>query len=356
MSNVLVDLHRIGKNPYNGLYTYCFQLGRSLLKLPHGGLKLFYYLPQDKFGIFGDSVNYVNQRSIDKFYRFNTNKYNIWHAATTLSWYKPFNQKTKFIFTIHDLNFLVEDPENTRSNRRYLRLIQERVDRADHIIAVSRASLDQAKNFLDTRDTPVSVIYPGCAFMNELPIEKKPENIPAGPFLFTIGLLQPRKNFHVLMPLLKETGYELVIAGLDNYDYKNVIIEAARKWKVLDQLMITGPITEGEKVWYYKHCKALVFPSFAEGFGLPVVEAMYFGKPVFLSREGSLPEIGGDAAWYFDSFEPEEMIRNFIDGMNEFEDKDPVEKIKKRASLFTYDNAAGSMIRIYQEMLMATVS
>jgi glycosyltransferase involved in cell wall biosynthesis len=318
--------------------------------MPHEGMELFYYLPQHKFGVFGDGVNYVNQRSIDKFYRFNTFKYDVWHAATTLSWYKPFNQKTKFIFTIHDLNFLVENPGNTRSNKRYLRLIQERVHRADHIVAISQATLDQAKHYLDMGDKPVSIVYPGCPLLNEVPKEKAPTNLPVGPFLFSIGLLQPRKNFHVLMPLLKNTGYKLVIAGLDHYEYKNVILEEAKKWQVLDQLLITGPVSEEEKIWYYRHCEAVLFPSIAEGFGLPVVEAMYFEKPVFLSRCGSLPEIGGKEAYYFESFEPGEMVKDFIAGMQDYASHDRKKALRDRANHFTYDTAAADLIKIYRDV------
>jgi glycosyltransferase involved in cell wall biosynthesis len=351
MPNVLVDLHRIGKNPYNGLYTYCYHLGKSLLKMPHDELDLFYYLPQQKFGFFGSNVRYVNQRSIDKFYRFNTYKYDIWHAATTLSWYRPYNKKTKFIFTIHDLNFLVEDPGNYKSNKRYLRLIQERVKRADHLIAISHATLAQANEHLDLGNKPVSIVYPGCPLVNEVPVEKQPVTTPEGPFLFTIGLLQPRKNFHALMPIVNKTGYRLVISGLDHYDYKNQIIAEAKKWNVLDKVMITGPIGEQEKIWYYKHCEAFVFPSFAEGFGLPVVEAMYFGKPVFLSTKGSLPEIGGSEAYYFSSFEPDAMVKDFVEGMNDYKTNSPEEKIRKRALFFTYDKGAKDIIDIYKKIL-----
>lgn len=350
MSNVLVDLHRIGKNPYNGLYTYCFQLGKSLLRMPHEHLKLFYYLPQSKFGLFGNDISYVNQRSIDKFYRFNTDKYDIWHAATTLSWYRPFNKKTKFVFTLHDLNFMIENPDQVRENKRWLRLIQERTNRADHIIAISNTTLKQAQQYLDMANKPVSIVYPGCALVSEVPEEKQPAAIPPGPFLFTIGLMQPRKNFHVLMPLLKETGYYLVISGLDSFDYRNVVVEEAKKWNVLDKLIITGPITENEKIWYYKNCEAFVFPSFAEGFGSPVVEAMFFSKPVFISREGSLPEIGGDAAYYFNSFDPEQMVNDFKKGMEQYKNTSPQKKIKERAELFTYDKGAVTMIQIYKSL------
>ena len=82
-----------------------------------------------------------------------------------------------------------------------------------------------------------------------------------------------------------------------------------------------------------------------------IVEAMYFGKPVFLSKETSVPEVGGDAAYYFDSFEPLIMQQNFADGMKHYEANMPVEKIKQRASLFTYDNTAKQFIDLYEHLL-----
>jgi glycosyltransferase involved in cell wall biosynthesis len=348
MKNVLLDLHRVGKNPFNGLYTYCYQLGLSFLKLPCKGIRLNYYLPKEKFGLFGPSVNYIDQRSSDKFYKFNTKEFDIWHSTTTVSWYKPFNRQTKFIFTIHDLNFLIEDKINTERNTRVLKQIQQRVDRADHIIAISNFALRQAREYLQLHDKPITIVYPGCSFLNNIPTSKPPAHLPGKPFLFSIGLLEPRKNFHVLMPLLKHLDMNLVIAGLDKHHYKDTIISEARRHGVMGKLHLTGPVSEGEKVWYYQHCQAFMFPSFAEGFGLPIVEAMYYGKPVFLSREASLPEIGGDAAYYFDSFEPDAMLKNFTAGMQHFTEHQPIEKIKARAGLFSYDAAAQAFLNIYQ--------
>lgn len=350
MKHVLLDMNRVGKNPFNGLYTYCYQLGMSFLKFPDNDLKLHYYLPKEKFGLFGNSVAYVEQRSSDKFFKFNTKAFDIWHSTTTISWYKPFNRKTKFLFTIHDLNFLIEDKLNRTRNARMLRQIQHRVDRADHIIAISHFALQQAHEYLHLHDKPVSIVYPGCAFLNSPVTPRQPAMVPKKPFLFSIGLLEPRKNFHVLMPLLKKIDFDLVIAGLDKHHYKSVIIGEARKHGVLEKLKLVGPVSETEKVWYYQHCEAFLFPSVAEGFGLPIVEAMYYGKPVFLSREASLPEIGGDAAYYFDSFDPDVMLKNFTDGMQHFNNVNPVETIKERAGLFSYDTAAQQFLALYKTL------
>jgi glycosyltransferase involved in cell wall biosynthesis len=350
MKKVLVDMKIVGGNPYNGLYNYCFELGKSLLKFPSTGIELYYYQPSKTFGLFGNKVKYVVQRSVDKYFRFGTGKYDLWHATTHISWYRPFSKKTKFLFTIHDLNFLLEQPHRMMSNKRKLKLIQQRVDRACYLTFVSRFAHTQAEQYLDLQDKPYSIINPGCSLVTSPVDPAIPAYVPSKPFLFSIGLLQPRKNFHVLIPLLQGNDYELVIAGLDTFDYKNVILEEAKKYQVEHRVKLTGAVNESEKVWYYQNCLAFSFPSFAEGFGLPVIEAMYYGKPVFSSKETSLPEVGGDAAYYFDSFEPAVMQQNFKAGMKHYQENLPIDKIKKRAIQFTYDNTAKAYIDLYEKL------
>src|SRR5665647_114512 len=142
MKNILVDMHRLKQNPFNGLYTFSYNLGKSLAAMSSGDLKLYFYLPRNNFGIFGEKVAYKAHHSIDKFYLPGTSKFDVWHAATTISWYKPFNKKTKFIFTIHDLNFLIEDAGKIKRNNNLLRKIQERVDRADHLTFISKYAMN----------------------------------------------------------------------------------------------------------------------------------------------------------------------------------------------------------------------
>ena len=93
-----------------------------------------------------------------------------------------------------------------------------------------------------------------------------------------------------------------------------------------------------------------MFPSFAEGFGLPVIEAMYFGKPVFISNLTSLPEVGGDAAYYFNSFNETEMITAFRKGMEDYKIFQPQEKIKQQAAKFSFENAAEAIYSIYESL------
>ncbi len=348
MKKVLLDMHRLGKNHFNGLYTYSQELGQSLYRLHPQNIDLYYYLPANLFGKFGNKVKYISQHSFDKFFHRKAIGFDIWHSTTTLSWYMPVDKKTKFIFTIHDINFVIESPENVKSNQRKLRYIQTRINRSDHLIVISEFALSQAKEYLDLGNKPVSIVSPGCSFLTAPPTESTPSYIPQRPFLFSIGLVQKRKNFHVIIPLLKDTNYEYIIAGIDNFDYKDTIIQEAVKHGVIDRVKFTGPITEAEKAWYYNRCSAFMFPSFAEGFGSPVVEAMYYGKPVFLSNKTSLPEVGGKVAYYFDNFDPEYMKSIFHHGMEHYATIAPQQHIKEQAMKFSYDSAAEKILNIYQ--------
>ena len=343
-------MNRLGRNKFNGLYIYCYHLGLCLYNNQPENTKLYYYLPKKLFGFFGNAVKYIAHHSLDKFFHRKAMGFDIWHSTTTLSWYMPADKRTKFIFTLHDINFVIETPEREKSNQRYLKLIQKRINRADHIIAISEFSLGQAKQYLNLGNKPTSVIYPGCSFITDKPEEKEPAYIPATPFLFSIGLIQKRKNFHVIMPILQDHDYEYIIAGIDIFDYKETIIEEAKKYGVLDRIKFTGAISEEEKAWYYKNCTAFMFPSFAEGFGLPVVEAMYYGKPVFLSRETSLPEIGGEYAYYFKDFTPEIVKTTFANGMERYASEQPQEKIKQQAMQFTFDKMTEGVLNVYRSL------
>lgn len=348
MHKVLVDLHRVGGNKYNGLYHYCYQLGSHLATASPADMDLHFYVPAEQQELFGDKINYVTQRSRDKFYRFGTGHFDVWHVATTLSWYRPFNRKTKNVFTIHDLNFLQEEEYSESNKKKYLRLIQQRVDRAHQLTFISRFARSQAEEHLQLHDIPYSIIYNGCNIISD---SVQPFYNPGRPYLFTIGQLHSRKNFHVLPALLVGNDYELVIAGLKDFPYAEKVIIEAKKQGVEDRVKLIGPVTEEEKSWYYQNCEAFVFPSMGEGFGLPVLEAMHFGKPIFLSAYTSLPEVGGDAAYYFDSFDPTAMQNVFEKGMNDFNSHNRVPAIQQQADQFNWNKAAGEYLSVYRNCL-----
>ena len=111
-------------------------------------------------------------------------------------------------------------------------------------------------------------------------------------------------------------------------------------------------MTESDKAWYYKNCAAFVFPSIAEGFGLPVIEAMHFGKPVFLSKFTSLPEVGGNAAYYFDNFDAKHMQQIFKEGMQDFIARNRADEMLAQADKFSWEQAANQYLELYSECLL----
>ena len=176
--------------------------------------------------------------------------------------------------------------------------------------------------------------------------------MPERPFLFTIGTVLPKKNFHVLPCLLTDNNYELIIAGVKS-EYEERIMQEAIRFGVADRVKIIGTVPEAQKHWYLQNCEAFLFPSIAEGFGLPVIEAMYYQKPIFLSDHTCLPEIGGDYAYYFNNeFNEREMREEFRRGMENFNsggvDK---EKIRQHALSFSWDPAATRYWHNYEKLL-----
>ena len=170
--------------------------------------------------------------------------------------------------------------------------------------------------------------------------------------LFSVGTVLHKKNFHVLPCLLVGNDYELIIAGVRS-DYENQIIAEAKKYGVEDRLKIVGTISEAEKHWYYKNCEAFLFPSIAEGFGLPVIEAMYYQRPVFLSDHTCLHEIGGKYAFYFNhAFTLELMQHEFAQGMQDFNNNCIYkEGMRNHALSFSWQQAAKKYWDIYEQML-----
>lgn len=347
---VLIDCERM-RHPHTGLYHFCLQLGNSILK--KAGLdqdKIAFYLPTSAEHVFGEKANYVSQHFIHKLFFPDTKSVDIWHCTYQGSRYFPFSKKVSVVLTIHDLNFLYDGNRSASRIRKYLNRLQLKIDRADHVVAISNYVLEDLKTHLTLGNTPASVIYNGCNIEEHTDLSG-PEQPINEPFLFTIGTIVGKKNFHVLPALLKNNHFKLVISGIESsQEYKKKIIREAEKHQVLDRVIFTGPVSENDKKWYLNNCTAFVFPSIAEGFGLPVIEAMYYGKPVILSRCTSLPEIGGDCAYYFDSFEPEHMRSVLHASLADYEKTNPRERIRNRARFFSWERAASEYIELYQSL------
>lgn len=333
------------KHPNTGLNTFCFQLALALQQecetMEDADFKV--YLPPIVKNYFGGNIKEHIYRFYDRRLLFLPGR--IWHQPFQGGKYFPRGVHSTLL-TIHDLNYLYE--KGGKYREREERIVQKRINRSDRIVAISEFTKNDILKNLDTQGKPIDVVYNGCSTYNGEIIP--PKEIPDRPFLFNVGTILPKKNVHVLPAILRGNDYLLYIAG-NHSNYEKEIWSKARKYGVENRIRIVGPVKEAEKHWYFKNCDAFLFPSIAEGFGLPVIEAMQYGKPCFLSRHTCLPEIGGDKAYYFNyEFDPDLMKQEFEEGMHHFTTQADRQTIIEHSQKYTWQKAAQAYWKIYREM------
>jgi glycosyltransferase involved in cell wall biosynthesis len=352
MNRILIDCERT-KHPHTGLFHFCLQLGNALIRHADPQREeLTFYVPRGQRSLFGPGQNYFFHRDFHKLWIPRTRSFSLWHCTYQNSRLLPPPSNTRVVLTIHDLNFLVEQKEKPAKIEKRLRQVQASIDRADHIVCISQFTLSTVASRFRLGNRPAEVIYNGCN-INEFPAFDQPGYRPARAFIFSLGTVLPKKNFHVLPCLLVGNDYELVVAGILNTDYEKIIRAEAGRHGVQDRLHLVGPVREEEKSWYFRNCLAFAFPSLAEGFGFPAVEAMYYGKPVFLSNHTSLPEIGGSEAYYFADFDPTAMQEVFNRGMTDYLAQGRVQQIRQRALRYNWDQSARDYLSVYRKWALS---
>lgn len=352
--NILLDCERM-KHANIGQFYYCLNLGNSLRKLlSKSDDDITYYYPSNlKEKLFGEDASYLFQTSFHKLIFPKTDSFDILHCTHQGSSYFPKRNRLKKVLTIHDFNFLHGTNASAAKKQYRIDKVQRLIDRADYIIAISEFVKKEVIEYAHVYDKPVVVIYNGCQVFHKTEVAV-PSFIPEKPFLYALGVFKHKKNFHLIPRLLVGNDYQLLISGShSDMAYKNRILEEAAKFGVSNRVFLTGIVSEDEKLWYYSHCEAFIFPSIAEGFGLPIVEAMSFGKPVFLSRHTSVPEVGGDVAYYFNSFEVEDMQSVFNKGMEDFvKNKEQKAMLyKQQAAKFSWDTCAQQCLDVYHSLV-----
>lgn len=353
MYKVILDCDLM-KHRDSGLYHYCLNLGvyvNKILDKTREGRISFYIPPAEKKS-FGENANcIVEKKWHQKYFRPFLWDCNIWHAPFQSGRILPaINKNIKILLTIHDLNCLHEG-KSIQEQKDSLSKTQKLIDRSHTIVCISHHCKKDVITHLDVKNKPIFVIHNGTHHVY-IPPEKPTGFLPVRPFIFTMGYVNRKKNFHTLISLLKDQDVELVIAGkLDEPDYVDMMKSLASKYGVAERMHILGPVSESDKAWYLKNCIAFMMPSLAEGFGAPVVEAMAFGKPLFLSDLTSLPEIGSDCAFYFKDFDEYHMKQVFQEGMKKYHHNGYAKKIIERASKFSWEEKAEEYIKLYRSLI-----
>lgn len=238
---------------------------------------------------------------------------------------------------------------------KYLSKLQNQVNNSVYVTFISESTSRIANKYLDIKPgIKTKIIYQALQLIDD------PETMPPWmetdeQFLFSIGQLNSKKNYHVLIPFIKELpgNIKLIIAGDTNTEYATLIKNSIKEYGLQERVILPGKVSEGEKSYLYNKCLAFVFPSIAEGFGLPIIEAMHYKKPVFCSIIDSLYEIGKGYTYHWENFEPENMATIFINGMKDFSMKNAfqIQEMKNYADSFTMSKNVKSYLEIYREIL-----
>lgn len=274
--------------------------------------------------------------------------FDIWHSTTQHQLRHKRGKCDKFILTIHDLNYLTE--KNWLRQLKHKFILQRGINKAAAVTCISKFVGKQVEEHFNLKGKPVRVIYNGVEDIASDP-QEKPAFATGRPFFFAIGQIRKKKNFHLLVDMMEQfPDHDLYICGDDHFDF------SATVRKHISQLpthnaFLCGKISAEEKVWLYAHCEAFLFASQGEGFGLPAIEAMQFGKPVFISNCTCLPEICGDCAYIWDSLEPKDMAFVIKQHLPNFYAKpDLAAQVKAHAAEFSYEKHIEAYIQLYKEI------
>jgi glycosyltransferase involved in cell wall biosynthesis len=285
--------------------------------------------------------------------------YDLWHVTSQTSKYLPLDHRVPVVLTIHDLNFLHDDRHRHRPHavRRKLAAVQAKVNRAAAVVTISRFVAADVDAHLDLGGRPLHVVFPGLAPAPPAAAQR-PGFLPPGRFCLAVGAALPHKNCHALLPLMERLpAMRLVIVGRSATPYGEELRAEIAARHLGDRVLLPGEVSDGDRQWLYGHCEAVFVPSLAEGFGLPVVEGMQAGRPVFLAQRTSLPEIAGDLGFYWKSFDPDHMLEVVRQGL-EATALDPGRSVRLQthAQRFSWERAALDYLRIYSDILARTAA
>ena len=297
-------------------------------------------------GVRIERAHYLRRHSTPFIQQFLYFGCDLWHMSTENTRLTGIPHRVPLILTIQGLHFL--DEETGPKAELELKKVQKLADRASIITVASKYTEDLVRNKLDIRGKAIEIIPYGVSVGPSS--DSPPAWAPSSPFLFSVATFFERKNLHVLLPMMKHLPeYKLIMAGDTNRSYGGEIKEMIRRQGLQDQVVLPGEISEKEKFWLYQHGEMLLFPSISEGFGIPVIEAFIFGKPVCCSRFGSLPEVGNTFAGYWDSFDPEHMASVVRASM--LKDPSSANKRIEYAGKFTWAKVVGRYLDLYRKIL-----
>lgn len=275
----------------------------------------------------------------------------------------PKDTRAKKVVTIYDVCFLEHPEYTTEANRLFC--YQGTLDAmlfADKIIAISEYTKERLIHFFPFVDeSKIEVIY--CGNRDTLLTGCKDNvacigkyHVSPEDFFLSVGTIEPRKNYETLLK-----AYRIYVDG--HVEHKKLCIAGGYGWleedfdkKIADlglekDVVVTGYVSEEELANLYRYCFAFIYPTWYEGFGMPVLEAANFGKPIIASNVTSIPEVIGKGALLIDPKDEVQLAQN----MRSLESDESVrEKLivaaKRQIEKFSWKKSAEDLLKVYSAL------
>jgi len=262
------------------------------------------------------------------------------------------------LLTVHDVTAALYPRTAAKRSRLPSRLYFRRaVHAADIVVVDSRATARLAQLCLGADASRMCVVYPGLP--NGLGFVKHAREFVAdrfglsSGFLLTVGNIEPRKEHLLLLSALEEVPGRpvLAIVGSPSWRSRRILNEIARHEKA-GWVRFLGRVEDAELARLYSAARLMVYPSFYEGFGLPVLEAMACGCPVLCSWSSSLPEVGGSAARYFRPRDVNSLTHSLRMLLRDERLLAEMRNLGlERSARFSYEQAARQLVDLLREVL-----
>lgn len=271
-------------------------------------------------------------------------------------------RNVKYFVTIYDLAAFKLDGITERNNLIKLRLnARKACDRADCIIAISQATADDIHEVFGIEKKKIVVSYCGGLPSDYCIREQDPHVVNDrlvfdDDFFLFVGTIEPRKNIQTIVRAFEEyvaasaSNMKLVLAGKIGWLCDDVL-EGIKNSRYSDRIVLPGFISDADKAYLLSNAKALVFPSLYEGFGIPILEAFAYGLPVLTSRVSSMPEVGGNAAYYTDDPMDVQALATLMQKvvhLNTQEKNELKHAMVKQLAKFSWERNADELMELFE--------
>lgn len=372
---IVLDLNPVLRNRYSGFYSYGLGLLDGFSQLEQKPEITLFYSKQ--FSQIADAIHeqldgcsksketIIKKRWLEKLWRVSnfpslqsfTGQFDIYHCLHHMM---PPTKGKPSILTLYDMR-RYKIPEMYRGSK--LDSFEIAAKKADHFIAISQATKDDFCDIFNVRSEKVDVVHlsVGTEFGPIEPEKKaaakanisKVINTELDKYLLVFSSPDQRKNIgRTIRAFLSASDkiaddVKLVVLGMPpkNDELYNQLVSEGN----LDRVIITGPVEDISDL--LRCAEGLVFASFYEGFGIPILEAFACNVPVITSNCSSMPEVAGDAAIYVDPERTESISEAIVQICTDTDRRnDLVRAGKKRALDFSWKKTAGKTLEIYEKL------